>query len=1117
MYSGYSSVTVPFETPFSWGDQNTSGAPPKINMQMGAYPNGGNPNPIQSFSLDTGSIGITVSAARPNAGSADGQYFKPGPNDILVYNNVSTYYSSSGLTETGSAYLTNVGIFDPAKNLMATAKVLVLAVTGESCNSDVDCHKAMSSSCAGVSPCDYPKYIAYSGIGFNANMAFAQSTTDLLNPFTSLVSIAGVPNAKIWQGYILSNTGVTLGLSAAATQNFAFIKLGNNATNPQPNNVTWAHPTGVLTINGVSGNAQMLFDTGVGQMYLTPAPGVVYTDQSGANALPASSKIQIAVPGMSNAYGISYNFTTGSQDNPLAPNSYFVTTKDGTVETAFVNTGRNIFQGYNYLYDATGGYVGFSWNGLLSSQFEQFAPSLTLLGTVPLSDGFASNLPTVLSQNTSLSTAGVAMLAGNIAGPGSLTLTNGTLTLAGNNTYTGGTEIAGGTLIIGSDSNLGANSGALTFSGGALQTVSTMTSARAVNLSSVAVIEPDINTTLTLSGALTGTGGILMMGDGKLALSGNNTFSGGTGVFSGTVAINGPSPLGTGPVYVAPSATLMGAGNIAGALTVAGTLKPGNSPGYLTTQSTVNMLSGSTYVQDIAGTTQASAATPAGTSGSYSYLKVSGAAFNIGSGATLAPRLQNLFSPSEHGYGSTPYTPVLGDKFRILTADGGITGRFTTVLQPAGLASGTQFIKFYNYNGSNSLDLAVVPASYNSTLASSGNKNAQSVGSALDKMVAANQTGIASIAQDQLLYGASGQSAVNLPAYALGMAGESYGATLAVVPQATQRLQQAILTRLGDSLFVPTRGAPAVTSTTNSAISATNPGGQPTASMSSNPRVNPYAASFSNGSAWGEVAYQYGNRPGDNNSGGWTSNLVQAVIGADAFSQAGIKLGGGLSLSNTNVSANQGSGNVQQGSLFLYGKMPVEQFVVDAVASYGFNTTDNSRKDVTGITTGLQAKGVKGNDALVSLGLNLPIEVEEATLSPYARVTWQQVTQNGFSEGNAASALTVNSYNGNGVRGVVGVTVGSKATNPLKESFTYRANIGVGVDSSTLLSPTLNASLAGAPFQIYTPSPGAAFVQLGLFATASFADNAYAYIGVTTEARSGQTLVGGNIGAMLLF
>ena len=1208
MYSGYDSVTVPFETPFSFGDQTTAGKPPKINMQIGDYPSGGNPNPIHPFSLDTGSVGITVSTSRPGAALANGQYFKPGTNDILVYSNVSTYYSSSTLTETGSAYLTNVGIFDPASNLMATARVLVLAVTQESCTiMSADCKSSMSASCAGVSPCDYPKFIAYSGVGFRAGMAFAQATTDMLNPFTSLVSIAGVPNAKLRQGYVMTSTGVTLGLSSAATQNFAFIKLGNDSTVLQPNNVTWGHPTGALTINGVTGYAQILVDTGVGTMYLTPAPGVIYSDGKGADGLPASSKITIAIPGMSSAFGMAYDFTTGSQTNPLAPTSYYVTTKDGTVADAFVNTGRNVYQGYNYLYDADGGYVGFSWNGLLSSQFEQFAPSLTLLGTVPLANGFASNLSTMLSQNTSLSTTGSAMLSGNVSGPGSLTLTGGTLSLYGNNTYTGGTDIAGGTLVIQSDSNLGASAGTLTFSGGALQTVSTMTSPRAVLLNSLATIQPDANTTLTLSGLLSGSGGVAMTGDGKLSLqgnntytggttiakgtlviqsdsnlgassggltfsggalqtvstmttdravalnslamiqpdanttlklsgllsgsggiamlgdgtlslSGNNTFSGGTGVFSGTLAINGSSPTGTGPVYIAPGALLTGTGTIAGALSVAGTLKHGNSPGYLATQSAVNMLSGSTYVQDIAGTTQASAATPVGANGYYSFLKVSGAAVAIESGATLAPRLQNLFSPSEPGYGSAPFTPAVGDKFRILTADSGITGKFTTLLQPAGLASGTQFITFYNYNGSNSLDLVVVPTSFNAALAASGNKkNAQSVGSALDKMVAANQSGTSSTAQDQVLYNALVKSASTLPAYTQGMAGEIFGATLAVVPQTTQRLQQAILTRLGDSMFAPTRGASTVTSASNSAISFSNPGGQPTAGMSSNPSVNPYRASFSNGAAWGEVAYQYGNRASDSNSGGWTSNLVQAVVGGDAYSEAGIRVGGGIALSNTNVSADQVSGNVQQSTVFLYGKLPVEQFVVDAVASYGFNSTDNTRSDVTGLTNGLQAKGVKGNDALISLGLSLPIELEAASIAPYGRVTWQQVTQNGFSEGNAASALTVNSYNGNGVRGVIGVTAGSKATNPITEKFTYRANVGVGMDSSTLLSPTLNASLVGAPTQIYTPNPGAAFVQIGLFATAKFADNAYSYVGITTELRSGQTLVGGNIGAMIQF
>ena len=555
-------------------------------------------------------------------------------------------------------------------------------------------------------------------------------------------------------------------------------------------------------------------------------------------------------------------------------------------------------------------------------------------GALTLVAGDSSSQPfTILSAGGTITSpsSGSAQLSGAFSGPGGLTVNGpGTLVLTGTNTYSGGTTVASGTLQ-GNTNSLQGN---------------------IVNDSTVVF---DQGFTGTYSSQMSGHGSLTMQNAGTLIMTGANSYSGGTTVLSGTVSIAGGSPLGTGVVNVGPGATLMGSGTIGGALTVAGTLKPGNSPGYLAVTAPVSFNSGSTYQQDIAGRVQASSTTPTGSTGYYSFMNVTGAGVTINSGATLNPQLQNLFSPSEAGYGSASYVPVPGDKFRILTADGGITGKFSTLLQPVGLASGTQFITFYNYNGSNSLDLAVIPSSFNTAVSASGNKNAQSVGSALDKMVAANQSGTSSAAQDQLLYGASGQSLASLPTYTQGLAGEIYGATLAVVPQTTQRLQQAVLTRLGDALFVPMRGATAATSATNSAISATNPGGQPTASMSSNPGVNPYAASFSNGTAWGEVAYQYGNRSSDSNAGGWTSNLVQAVVGADVYSAGGIKAGGGVSLSNTNVSASQGSGTVQQGSLFLYGKLPVQQFVVDAVASYGFNSTDNTRRDVTGITNGFRA------------------------------------------------------------------------------------------------------------------------------------------------------------------
>jgi hypothetical protein len=103
------------------------------------------------------------------------------------------------------------------------------------------------------------------------------------------------------------------------------------------------------------------------------------------------------------------------------------------------------------------------------------------------------------------------------------------------------------------------------------------------------------------------------------------------------------------------------------------------------------------------------------------------------------------------------------------------------------------------------------------------------------------------------------------------------------------------------------------------------------------------------------------------------------------------------------------------------------------------------------------------------------------------------------------------------VRGVIGVAAGSLNKAPLKDDYTYRANLAVGADTSGLLNPTLNTTLGGYSSSVTTASAGSAFVQVGLYGTVKIADNAYAYAGVSGEARSGQTLYGGSVGLRLAF
>ncbi|WP_419003395.1 autotransporter domain-containing protein [Bilophila wadsworthia] len=125
---------------------------------------------------------------------------------------------------------------------------------------------------------------------------------------------------------------------------------------------------------------------------------------------------------------------------------------------------------------------------------------------------------------------------GVISGSGSITKAGaGTLILSGTNTYSDGTTISAGTLSIGSDTNIGSgtntigNKGTLLLSGNGTYTNDWTLSGAG------SAIATDNNN--TLSGVLSGNGGLTKTGAGTLTLSGTNTYTGMTTVRSGTLAL----------------------------------------------------------------------------------------------------------------------------------------------------------------------------------------------------------------------------------------------------------------------------------------------------------------------------------------------------------------------------------------------------------------------------------------------------------------------------------------------------------------------------------------------------------------------------------------------------
>ncbi|SDR62439.1 outer membrane autotransporter barrel domain-containing protein [Rhizobiales bacterium GAS113] len=158
-----------------------------------------------------------------------------------------------------------------------------------------------------------------------------------------------------------------------------------------------------------------------------------------------------------------------------------------------------------------------------------------------------SKVLTVGGNNQSTSVSGVISDGGFGGGTGgSLIKTGtGTLTLSGLNTYSGGTFLNGGVLAVSSDANLGAASGGLSFDGGTLRAVGTLSSARSVTLNPGGGTLDAATGGITLSGNIidgSGPGGLTIMSSGggrQVLLSGNNSYSGATIVAPGGVLVAG--------------------------------------------------------------------------------------------------------------------------------------------------------------------------------------------------------------------------------------------------------------------------------------------------------------------------------------------------------------------------------------------------------------------------------------------------------------------------------------------------------------------------------------------------------------------------------------------------
>jgi hypothetical protein len=202
------------------------------------------------------------------------------------------------------------------------------------------------SNARNCTPDDNPRGISMMGIGFGREGdRQAQSGPDK-NPFLNVLN--GAPR----RGYVVTRRGVYIGFAqSGAPRDFALVKLERNADGND-----WAQVPACIGVNeNEPACGVMLMDTGVTTMYLT-VPEDRLTGLHTANvALTTGTRLTISIPHIGDA-AAKYTFAVGDTMNAMRPLNLVLVRR---ARAPFVNTSVRFLNGYDYLFDADGGYVGF--------------------------------------------------------------------------------------------------------------------------------------------------------------------------------------------------------------------------------------------------------------------------------------------------------------------------------------------------------------------------------------------------------------------------------------------------------------------------------------------------------------------------------------------------------------------------------------------------------------------------------------------------------------------------------------------------------------------------------------------------------------------------------------
>jgi autotransporter-associated beta strand protein len=348
-------------------------------------------------------------------------------------------------------------------------------------------------------------------------------------------SLAAASGATIYPGSN-SLTG-TLTFAGGLTESGGVNNQFNLSSNPTGPNNDFINATGGLTLSGSN------LVTIIGSL----ASGGVYPLFGYGSSFSGS----VANFGVSGATGVFSNSSTAGIIYFIAQSSV----RGPTNVTWIGNVANNIWDTE----------ISTNWLNVGAGALDFFVPEdNALFSNLGASNSVVNITGNVVPGSITVNTSSNYTFTGNgaIGGTGSLTISNGSLTLLTTNVYTGPTIIDGGVLAVamlansGSPSAIGEASsdpGNLILNGGTFSyfgaSVGTDHGLTLTNLGGMIDVSND--TTLTLNGTLAGNGSLTLVDTGILTLTGGNLYTGGTTISNGTMILDNIAGAGAGAIALA--------------------------------------------------------------------------------------------------------------------------------------------------------------------------------------------------------------------------------------------------------------------------------------------------------------------------------------------------------------------------------------------------------------------------------------------------------------------------------------------------------------------------------------------------------------------------------------